>query len=644
MKIKGIKILILSVLTFGFYACFGQVNDQISAKEITLYAANYVSPSDSDAIAGVLNLLKDAKTKGANRIVFQKGIYHFYADHAFEKYCFISNHDSGPRKIAFPLLNFKNLEIDGGGSEFIMNGLIIPFAIENSSNVKIRNLSINWYRPTHSELTVVAVDSEKQFVDFSISSQYPYEIRNGELIFIKKGFEHNLENAVYWNPKTHAVAYQSRQITPPLSKALHPSVKNFHDKEDFLYKLDPNDPVYKKRGVENSLFARQLKPGLVRITGVKPIVPEVGWILVCKGANGNNRLSPAMRLWASDDIVLENLNVHHASGMGLIAENCRDVTLNHFNVFPKPNDHRMISTTADATHFVNCRGLIKMENCRFENQFDDATNIHGIYVEITDIKTNIAGVRIGHFQQVGFDFAFPGDSVVAVNPAISELPVARLSVESIEKINPRYYKITFNKPLPNNVQKGFYLENVQACPEVEIRNNRFINNRARGLLISTPRKVLIEGNTFSNMMTAIKCHSGFSFWYESGYVKDLTIRNNTFLDGYYGALNPGSLIEIGAFSANDDFIHGKITVGNNTFSSFASGIVATQFVKDLYFKNNIIKYSGNYPINSSLPVIELKMVGRAEIANNDYDLRFKNFISKESKQGILIDHSNVPDK
>lgn len=627
------------------YAGQGQRSSAGSASQKTLYAADFVSDTAQDAVQGVLDLLEMARKTGASRIVFKKGVYHFYDDHAFWKYCFISNHDSGPKKIAFPLSGFKQLEIDGNGSEFIMHGLIIPFLVDHSSNITIRNVSIDWYRPTHSELTVVAVDSQKQCIDFKIADEYPYEIRNHRLIFVKKGMEHNLENAVYWDPHTHGVAFQSRQLTPPLHKVpVKRSLTNFHDTVDLLYGEDRNAPLYKKRGTENTLFATQIKPGLVRLAGVKAIMPEVGWVLVCKGANGNNRLAPAVVVSASQNVSLENVNVHHASGMGFIAQNSADLTLDHFNVFPKPEDHRTISTTADATHFVNCRGLIQMENCLFENQFDDATNIHGIFMKVTDIKENEVGAYIGHSQQEGSDFARPGDSIAAVNPAASELPVAWLIVESTEKINPRYYRIKFKNPVPKEVKAGFYIVNMTAYPEVVIRNNRFLNNRARGLLISTPRKVIIEGNTFSNMMAAIKCHSGFSFWYESGYVKDLTIENNTFLDGYYGAKDPGALIDIAAQSGGGKLIHGKIIIKHNVFNSFASAVVSARYVKNLVFEDNIIKYSGNYPIRPDLPVLDLKHIGRAQITNNRYAPQYTLFLQEEQTGALVKKENKILDK
>ncbi|MEJ7692648.1 right-handed parallel beta-helix repeat-containing protein [Daejeonella sp.] len=611
------------------------------AQEKVLLAADFISEKDSDVVPGVLKLLKEAKDRKVSKIIFQPGTYHFYDDHAFEKYAFISNHDSGPRRMAFPIIDFHGLEIDGGGAKFIMHGLIIPFAIENSSDITIRNLSVNWFRPTHSELVVAGVSSDASdpYIDFGITDQYPYEIKNGELIFIKKGFEHNLENAVYWDRATDAVAFQSRAMTPPMNQAVKRSVANLKDKEPILYPVDNNDPAFRNRSIENSLIATQLSPGLVRVRGVKPNLPKIGWVLVAKGRNGYNRLAPAFRLIRSERLQVNNVTVHHASGMGLIAESCRDITLTRFNVRPDEADGRTIATTADATHFVGCRGEIKMEECTFENQFDDATNIHGTYFEVTDLDGKTAGLRVGHFQQTGYEFARPGDTVVAVNPRSSAKALTSLTVDSIRMINPRYFRIYF-KETAEQLKKGFYLENISAYPTVEISNSRIVNNRARGFLISTPRRTIIQGNTFSNMMSAIQCPNEFTFWYESGFVRDLTIRNNTFLDGSYGPPKPLALINVMAHADQGEYIHGKIVIENNTFTTFASAILSAQNTQNIIFRNNVIRYSGKYPLNADNPVVKLQNVFRADITGNRYDAAFKNFIFTEPLPGKLIDQSN----
>jgi hypothetical protein len=379
---------------------------------------------------------------------------------------------------------------------------------------------------------------------------------------------------------------------------------------------------------------------LVRISGIKEALPKPGWILVAKGLNGNNRLAPGVRLLASENILVNNVTVHHASGMGLIAEGCTNVTLDAFRVVPKAGDGRMLSTNADATHFVGCRGKVLMQNCKFENQLDDATNIHGTYLEVTDISKKTVGARIGHFQQVNYNFGRPGDSVVAVNPKVDAKPLAKLTIKKVEVINPRYYQITFNEDVPQQVLKGFYLENIQAYPEVEIRNCEIINNRARGLLISTPKKVIIENNVISSMMAGVQCPNEFTFWYESGYVKDLTIRNNKFLDNTYGNPKPSPVINVLAASEKGNYIHDRIVIENNTFLNYSSCILLAEHVKDLKFINNTITYSGNYPISTEAPVISMVGVGEADIRNNKYDSRFTKFIASNASAKTIKNDNN----
>src|SRR3569623_141008 len=75
-----------------------------------LRASEFIKPSDADVALGLYKLFQKAKTGGYTSIKFEKGVYHVYGDHAYEKYCFISNHDSGPKKIAFPIIGFDGLE------------------------------------------------------------------------------------------------------------------------------------------------------------------------------------------------------------------------------------------------------------------------------------------------------------------------------------------------------------------------------------------------------------------------------------------------------------------------------------------------------------------------------------------------------
>ena len=82
--------------------------------------------------------------------------------------------------------------------------------------------------------------------------------------------------------------------------------------------------------------------------------------------------------------------------------------------------------------------------------------------------------------------------------------------------------------MPDNITVGDALENLTWAPDVSIRNNFFGSCRARGVLVTTPGKVVIENNIFESSGSAILISGDANGWYESGAVKDVMIRNNTF--------------------------------------------------------------------------------------------------------------------
>ncbi len=152
----------------------------------------------------------------------------------------------------------------------------------------------------------------------------------------------------------------------------------------------------------------------------------------------------------------------------------------------------MLTTTADATHFVSCKGKITIENCLFENQLDDATNIHDAYSEVTALLSPTSvEIKMGHFQQRGFNFAGLGDTLLVVDKKTLK-PLDTLTVKSLDKVNNKYYRLHFTTDISKVVKEGHLFNNISWFPEVLIRNNKAINNRARGFLIATYKRLLLK--------------------------------------------------------------------------------------------------------------------------------------------------------
>lgn len=620
-------ILSLLILSLGVMA---QNNTQSDVMRFSDYWNG-----EQDATPAMLNLLNHAKQNNVEVIEIEPGEYHFYPEKAHEQYCYVPNHDNSLKRVAIPLIQHKNLNIKGQGARFIMHGLIMPFLIEDAQNIRIEGVSVDWELPLHSEVEVIANNKSELSFDVSISKNQPYLIRNNELVFVKEGFEHNLETAILFDKDKHRVLYNTKAYTPLPYKAKVP-VRN-EDAIQYPYQPFLAYPSMMKTGLQRKIFAKEIKPGIVRITGSAKQVPPVGSVLVCKGSGGISRLVPAMYLNRSSDVTIEGVNIYHAGGMGIIAEGCNNVDMEKVFIGVEEGSNRMVSTTADATHFLNCRGKISFNNCSFANQLDDATNVHGAYMIVEDVlDEKTIGVRVGHFQQQGFYLGQQGDAVAFVNQEASVHPFAQNAITQIQKINAGYYKVTFDKNVDRQLKKGMVIENLDAYPEVTITNSRFFNNRARGILLSTSKKVVVENNFFSNMMSAIFMPVELSYWYESGHSQDVVIRNNTFEDSSYGGRS-FAVINIHTSLDHHDYVFGKIAIEGNTFKQFDAAILKANGVRELSFIGNTIASSQTYePLYPDNPAVELEHIQELTIQQNNFGGIAKKKIEKKEVEKEVI--------
>lgn len=604
MHIKKILYVFL-VLTFFSPAFAANRVISLSGSDVEKYGA--------DMTPFIYNLLsKNENKKGGFRLVFPKGKYHFKPTEAYGKYHAITNHDNGYRRFAFPLIGMKNIEIDANGSDFIFHGQIIPFLIENSINIKITNVNIDWEVPFYLEGSIIATDDSNSTVDIRITPGFKnYKLQGDRLIIAGEGWEeYFLGENICFNPETKAVQYRT---------------------DDWHYIAKPWNFDAKVRQIDINTIRLQTK--------FVQKVPPTGTIITFKGAFGNNRHSPAIHLSDAKNVDLKNINIYHAGGMGVIAEKTENIHLNSVNVCRRPESNRILSATADATHFSNCKGKVVIENCLFENMLDDACNMHGTYTKVekvVDSKTVIA--RLSHPQQFGFRFASAKDTLqIVANRSL--LPKSKVQLKSVQVINDQYAKYTFKNAISGKIEVGDGLENIEWYPEFEFRNNIVQNNRARSILISCPKKVVVEGNTFSSQMTGILFEGDMDSWFESGAVNDVTIRNNKFLDGAYGGGAPHVTIWI---NPQQKEINPKkayernIIIENNLFKTFGDGLLRAHSVDNLQFINNTIEESVFYQKWKEEPVIDVKssqnvvILGNKNNRKKPFEVRFDDSTRKLS--------------
>lgn len=539
-----------------------------------------------DVTFAVNRLLESLQNEPNVTLVFPKGQYDFYPENAREVYRAVSNHDNGLKRMAFPIFGNKNITIDGNGSLFMMHGRLVPITVESVDGVTLKNFSIDFIRPFHAELKCVERDIKNNSAIFEINPElFPYKIQQGELLFERFGQEDPIGGNIVFDPETRAPIYDTRHYVIQSWKARASRTEKNRVK---LSNCFPGEP------------------------------PPVGSVAIGYGVHPTSRLVPAIHVTNSKDLVIENVTVYAAGGMGLIVERTENCTLNRMNV--TSSDDLLVSTRADATHFIGCKGLIQVENCLFEHMLDDAINVHGAYVPVAEhLGNNQFICNISHFQQWGLTFGESGDKI-ALMSRLTVLPFFETTITQVKPLNEHRFVLTVAE-LPNELPDiPMSVENLSWNPDLIFRNNIVRENRARSILVTTKGKVLIENNTLSSQMQGILIEGDNNHWYESGAVQDVTIRNNEFInpgvlkDARY-PLNASPLLT-GSQHTGEGCYHRNIRFENNKIKSFNGLMVKACSVQGLIISGNTIELSKDYPRTEEGPAIALEYCDDVVIKDN----------------------------
>jgi hypothetical protein len=338
--------------------------------------------------------------------------------------------------------------------------------------------------------------------------------------------------------------------------------------------------------------AKELGDRVVRLV-VPGLVGKIGNTLVF---GPDHRDHPGFVVTHSREVSFDNITLHHAGGMGILGQLSHNIRVNACKV--TPSQGRMLSTTADATHFVNCTGYIQLTNNLFENQKDDATNIHGNYVQVTEISgPNEALVRLVHRQQFGFDFLSTGVEVEFVHGK-SMITFGSATVREATRINKEFTRVAFDRSLPKDLVVGDALASIHDYPEVTISGNIVRNNRARGMLLNCRGKTVVEHNLFHTPGAAILFEGDSFFWFEQGGVRDCVIRNNVFENCLFGVWGKAVIdVKAGILERKDESRYNRnILIENNTFKVFGeSSLLHAYCVDGLTWRNNQIEKTTAYP-------------------------------------------------
>jgi hypothetical protein len=237
--------------------------------------------------------------------------------------------------------------------------------------------------------------------------------------------------------------------------------------------------------------------------------------------------------------------------------------------------------------------------------------VHGTHLRIKEvISSRKINVAFMHPQSFGFTPFYNGDSIEFIR-AKSLFPFGTNVIKNVLQLSPKEFELTLKNEVPKNIERKDVVENITWTPNVSISNTTIKNIPTRGILVTTRGKVVIENNTFlKTHMSGILISDDANSWYESGYVKDVTIRNNEFV--FCGA----PVIKVhpeNSESVNGHAVHHNINISNNNFKLNKGLLLSAKSTNIIKLTDNIIEADKKLKINK---LVNLKACDNAEIKGN----------------------------
>ncbi len=507
-------------------------------------------------------------------ITIPRGTYHFYYDQGLVQEHFISNHDQdNPKSVGLSLQNLKNVTFNGSGSTFIFHGKMLPIVLKNCANCTLKNFKIDFADPAICQVNIL--ENTPEGITVELAPEVKYDVENGRLFFSGTQWRHSSGGGIAFEKKTRRLVFTTSDVRADLS-----NVKEIRPRVFFC-------PNWKN----------------------EKLIPGTRMALRPGGR-------PACGIFVFHDLntTLENIQIHYAEGMGVLAQMSENIHLNGLSVCLRgENDSRYFTTQADATHFSGCKGFILSENGLYESMMDDAINVHGTYLKVVKRvnDTTLQGQYM-HHQSYGFHWGTVGDEVQFIRSNTMEHFDGVNRITAIKAAEPtehgaKVFEITFEKPVPAEISENgtFGIENLTWTPEVVFRKNIIRNNRARGTLFSTPKRTLVEENLFDHTSgTAILLCGDCNGWFETGACREVIIRKNTFVNALTNMFQFTSGIisiypEIPNLKEQKKYFHGgkpdSILIEENVFKTFDHPILYAKSVNGLTFRKNVIEKNSDYP-------------------------------------------------
>lgn len=492
-------------------------------------------PGDAKDDTGAIQEAIDACSgQQGTRLIFEKGVYDIG----------VKEREEDRRGETSLMVEGKNgLTIEGNGAELIGHENVSLMQFQRCSGITIKDLSVDWDPLPFTAGHIIARGDD--YIDVEVNPQH--EARAGLLV-----------GAILdYDPEKGHLAYRGID--------------------------EYQNEFYRKTEV--------VGPGIVRMY-MKARFPRTDYIVARNETYGSNGFT----FFHSADIEFRDVNIYCVPGMGIRATDCENITFMRLKVMLRPGSGRWMSTTADASHLAECRGTILMEDCLFEGHGDDAGNIRaGHYYTVLGRtgERSMSMVEFGSRKSRGIPMGLKvGDTLELGQGEDPLIPYTTAVVASIERdeVN-EIANVIFTEDLPEQAGRGTLIGNASSAPELIIRGCTMRNHRSRGFLIKT-RNVLVEDNLFENVSGSallIRCDN--NYWWEAISSRNVTVRNNRFVNCNFGAVRRQAVITITAQTKSwymaGAGVHKGIKITGNTFERADESAIHAEAAEDLVITDNV---------------------------------------------------------
>ena len=519
-----------------------------------------LSPNNGvDRTNDLRTILSSCKeTEGQKTVIFAPGRYDFYVENSTKKEIFVSNTSSEKeepdktKNIGIWIDGISDLTMKGEGATLVFHGDMTPIAINGSSNIRLEGFEIDFLRPGGSEITFVAQDAEGTVCRLHEDSWY--EIRDKQIYLVGEGWTSKVFHCIKYNPEDG----------------------------HFTYSGDWN--------ILNRSEATEISKGLVRFRTPEDFKAQIGATLTVRD---RIRRQVGTLIHYSKDITLAGMHYRYMHGLGVISQYTDGVNILGCEFAASKESGRILASSADFLHFSGCSGHIEVRDSYFCGAQDDCINVHGTNLKTiqTEGRDKIR-VRFMHHQSYGFRAYSPGDTVAFVHPD-AMVRYSKAVVKDVQRLDDYESIVTLDRKLPKGLRAGAdCLENLSCTPSLHVSGCTFTRTSTRGILCTTPRKVVIENNRFFKTgMSGVLIESDAKEWFESGPVTDVTIRNNSFEDCAFNGGPDHAMIGINPSNTlvgKKYPVHRNIRIEGNSFILNGSPALSAKSVRGLVFKGNKI--------------------------------------------------------